>query len=1041
MNPAVFKKFFIGYCFLLCVTTIRFFLEDAVLGLAFHFFLIFHHHYWNFLVLLSVIFWFTVFFRKKFSDFYWIVYFMPVIFIAIVYAKIFNVYNGLVYLSGADFLDNIKSAATFLLYHKNDRAISVELILVFTAIFIYSYSQKSFIKALANTLACYISIICIGTNYISPFEGEALFAVKTSMQQQMWMAFKYMSYVFLMIFVLFRHEIVNFYKENYRFRKTGLLLFPSVELIFLILFGIVPFLKDDCFCFADILVTLVPAAVVSQTLNLLFFTRTKEMIWRKLFLTFHSLIVCVIVLFYLTGWYTGLGSGFTEELSGNSAENSEDNSVFDAVIIGGGLAGLKAAYDLRDLNIKLLEKENRLGGRINTVRCGFDFCELGALFGFSDNLTPENFEHGEVIPANSSFGIYLNRKFYKGGSVYEALRSVNPKDKTFFDEYDRTGDFREFFMKLSPDTKKVVKTAFNVIHPGDFDEYSDMRKQDALTTFRFNQYVGGNFALIEAYAKTLNGRFMLNSEVESVESRKGIVTIQYKEAGILKKIKAKTAIVATPAGVAQKIIRNMNRKAEKFLKSVRYGRGAAVVFETGKNQERDFAYIITPDNGFNTVFFNNTADGKREILTVYFIDSFIKSHPGMKEKDYIQFAERELRKIGIFDNTTMIFYSRARFWESLGTVIPEHYYGFSDDTLNPSDGVFLAGDYTFYDEYKNPYGLESAFSSGEAAARRVRRHLNVAEKHNLSANRTEPADISLKKAAEMFDGKEPLTVCSKYKIADGKPEFIENYQEGDIALYAVLAQALKDTKLAGKVAAQMTEDFQWEYGYGYGGTSFDSSLVLESLISLNIEQEKIEKSLESLAAIYFRKDEGCFATVPENAGQSAYWQGCSADISAHLGYLFYKFDPENIEYAKKSAEYVKKFVNLKNFRSKWFPSNILMPYYAVRLFMIFGGEYRRQLDIIADFLISKQSENGSFNDSVIETSYAVLAMTALKNRELLPNIEKAVSFLKNNKNRYPEPVLYYWVDGERNSKIFFSCYDKGLISEAYRKMALEELKK
>lgn len=1040
-DSAVFKKFFIGYCFLLCVTTVRFLLENFVLGLDHHFFLIFHHHYWNFLVLLAVIFWFTVFFKKKFSDFYWIVFFMPVIFIAIIAAKIFDAYDGLIYLSGTDFLENIKDAATFLLYHKNDRPISVELILVFSAIFIYSYYKMSFIKAFANTLVCYISIICIGTNYISPFEREALFAVKTSMNLQMWMAFQHMSYVFLMLFVFFRREILDFYKENKQFRKRGIIFFACIELIFLALFGIRPLLTDDRFYFADILVTLVPALLLSQTLALLFFTKIKEMAYRKLFLSVHSLYICVILLFYFTGWYTLIGTSYDKDSFENTVQDRAEETVFDTVIVGGGLAGLKAAYDLRDLNIRLLEKENKLGGRIDTVRCWLDSCELGALFGFSENLVPENFEQGGVIPANSSFGIYLNRKLYKGESVYDALRSITPGDARFFDEYDKTDDFNRLFNALSPNTKKAVRASFNVIHPGSFDDYSDLRKKDALTTFRFNQYTGGNSSMIRAYGNALSDQFVLNSEVESVERKSGTIIIRYKENGIPQKIKAKTVIVATPAGAARKIIKNMNKKSKQFLESVKYGGGVTVVFEIMKQKPRDFAYIVTPDTGFNTIFFNNTADGKREILTLYFIDSFIKSHPKLEENDYIKLAEKELRRIGIFDPKTQIFYKEAKLWNNLGTVIPENYYGISDEALNPAEGIYLAGDYTFYDKYKNPYGLESAFYSGETSALKVRQYLKVSVNPGIHDNKKDLSEANLKKAFEMFKNKETLTVCSKYKITNEKPEFIETYHEGNIAPYAVLAQALKDRKLAEKVAERMTDDFQWEWDYNYGGTSFDSSLVLEALIDLGIERDKVEKSLRSLAKIYFRGNEGCFATLPENVGQSPYWQGCSADISAHLGYLFYKFNPDKYaSLAKSSAEYVKKSVDSRSFGSKWFQSNTLMPYYAARLFGIFGDEYSKQIDIIKNFLLKKQGGNGSFNDSVLETSYAVLAMKALGNKELLPNIEKAGSWLKNNKNRYPEPILYYWVGSDKNQagKIFFSCYDKGLISEAYKKTALEK---
>ena len=42
--------------------------------------------------------------------------------------------------------------------------------------------------------------------------------------------------------------------------------------------------------------------------------------------------------------------------------------VFDVVVIGGGLSGITTAYMLRDMNILLLEKENRFGGRVESEK-------------------------------------------------------------------------------------------------------------------------------------------------------------------------------------------------------------------------------------------------------------------------------------------------------------------------------------------------------------------------------------------------------------------------------------------------------------------------------------------------------------------------------------------------------------------------------------------------------------------------------------------------------------------------------------------------
>jgi hypothetical protein len=63
-------------------------------------------------------------------------------------------------------------------------------------------------------------------------------------------------------------------------------------------------------------------------------------------------------------------------------------------------------------------------------------------------------------------------------------------------------------------------------------------------------------------------------------------------------------------------------------------------------------------------------------------------------------------------------------WKELGTVISaETYDRFTPDALEPLHGVFLAGDYTFWNRTRMPYGMASAAESGRRAARLVAERL------------------------------------------------------------------------------------------------------------------------------------------------------------------------------------------------------------------------------------------------------------------------------------------------------------------------------
>lgn len=93
-------------------------------------------------------------------------------------------------------------------------------------------------------------------------------------------------------------------------------------------------------------------------------------------------LICGILLFGLTGISSG--------------------DVPSVVIIGGGPAGLAAAARLLEnniFNIKVLEAENRIGGRVQSVKVGSNFLDLGAenCHGEKDNVVYEKVRDLDVL--------------------------------------------------------------------------------------------------------------------------------------------------------------------------------------------------------------------------------------------------------------------------------------------------------------------------------------------------------------------------------------------------------------------------------------------------------------------------------------------------------------------------------------------------------------------------------------------------------------------------------------------------------------------
>jgi len=66
--------------------------------------------------------------------------------------------------------------------------------------------------------------------------------------------------------------------------------------------------------------------------------------------------------------------------------STDNEQMYDAVIVGGGIAGLVTAYMLRDQNVLLLERSDRLGGKVQTITIGDTTLNIGTQF-FNDEDT------------------------------------------------------------------------------------------------------------------------------------------------------------------------------------------------------------------------------------------------------------------------------------------------------------------------------------------------------------------------------------------------------------------------------------------------------------------------------------------------------------------------------------------------------------------------------------------------------------------------------------------------------------------------------
>ena len=145
-----------------------------------------------------------------------------------------------------------------------------------------------------------------------------------------------------------------------------------------------------------------------------------------------------------------------------------EETLYDTVIVGAGIAGLTAAYMLRDKNILLIEKEDRFGGRVwsekineATYNIGTQYLneEDNSFIHLVDELGVERITHDVTTAA--SIVLYLNNQLYLKPSSLLNWRTVLDGVRFLSNTYRKSKIFR-----LPPDDPRRPKLITRVSSNG-----------------------------------------------------------------------------------------------------------------------------------------------------------------------------------------------------------------------------------------------------------------------------------------------------------------------------------------------------------------------------------------------------------------------------------------------------------------------------------------------------------------------------------------------------------------------------------------------
>jgi protoporphyrinogen/coproporphyrinogen III oxidase len=437
----------------------------------------------------------------------------------------------------------------------------------------------------------------------------------------------------------------------------------------------------------------------------------------------------------------------------------------EVAVVGGGIAGLSAAWELRDRDVLVLEADARVGGRLMSEPRGRYWLNFGGhVLAGEDSATGRllaaaGVEAGDVPGVLTALA--MNGRVLTGGRVETyplrlrlttaerlALIRAGARVRLAVLEYGRVArrrageseadrrarvlayrDDRTFADFLGP-VPAEVDAIFRPTIQRSSGEPEQVSAGYGIGYFHLvwdregglsRNVLGGSARLPQAIAAALGDRVRTGAPVERVVAGRDGVTVHQGD----ERIRARYAVVATPAFAARELLEGVPAETVEALGRVAYGPyvvGAFLTDEPGPMPYDGVYAVATPKTSFNMLF--NTANvtrgpGPREPGGTLMAYSAASLADALADRD-----DEEVARI-YADDVARIFPAvaghiaevRIRRWAH-GLPHPRPGRHLLQPALErPLGNVFLAGDYlgTTY--------VDTAVATGTAAAHAIRRRL------------------------------------------------------------------------------------------------------------------------------------------------------------------------------------------------------------------------------------------------------------------------------------------------------------------------------
>jgi monoamine oxidase len=317
----------------------------------------------------------------------------------------------------------------------------------------------------------------------------------------------------------------------------------------------------------------------------------------------------------------------------------------EVVVVGAGMAGLMAATTLADRDVVVLEGSDRAGGRVDTVRQGDYWINVGTQFtegtgplidalqrhripmGTLEGKSVALALGGKQVDTSNPFSLMLRSRMTFQDRIGLAAVGTRILANVPFLEMDPDNRWaKRVRAKLDARRADFVlrgvrsELAREMVRSWSGQWMGCEPEETAATQFVFSMGIlltdpekvpnlslpeGGNQTLTDILSKDLGERIRLSSPVTSLEWTADRVVVDYDSEDGPARLNAKRAIVAVPADIAVKIMPGLPPAYRKAFGDIRYGRYVVVGFfthEEGEQRWDDYLAVSTPGLSFQAVF-------------------------------------------------------------------------------------------------------------------------------------------------------------------------------------------------------------------------------------------------------------------------------------------------------------------------------------------------------------------------------------------------------------------------------------------------------